>query len=189
MAIATRIPVGELKVANTSNVKEMKNGRPMNVQLPVREEGGAALDMENCIIVTLGAAGTGENDHVFAVAKVLAAGEVAAAVAAGTAYLVVAPEIMVEEARKTDGHIGKFRFEEGGVYTAYQLNVHDRIEVSSTHRYGEDGKEAGTVISKRPMATGLVIDPTGALYEGSKLEMVKIEFNLPAADDETEGNE
>ena len=179
MAIATRIPVGDLKVANTSNVKEMKNGRPMNVQVPAREIGedglpvGAALDMENCIIVTLGAAGTGENDHVFAVAKVLAANEVAAAVANGTAYLVVAPEIMVEEARMTDGHIGKFRFEEGGVYTAYQLNKHDRIEVSSTHRYATG---AGTQISKRPMATGLVIDPAGALYEGSKLEMIKIEF-------------
>lgn len=185
MAIAKRIPVGELKVANTSNVKEMKNGRPMNVQLPVREEGGAALDMENCIIVTLGAAGTGENDHVFAVAEVLAAADVAAAVAAGTAYLVVAPEIMVEEARMTDGHIGKFRFEEGGVYTAYQLNVHDRIEVSSTHRYATG---AGTQISSRPMATGLVIDPAGALYEGSKLQMIKIEFNLPAVEEEETGN-
>ena len=142
MAIATRIPVGELKVANTSNVKEMKNGRPMNVKL----EGEG---LENCVIVTLGAAGKGENDHVFAVAKVLAAGEVAEAVANGTAYLVVAPEIMVEEARMTDGHIGKFRFENGGVYTAYKLNKHDRIEVSSTHRYATG---AGTEISRRPMA-------------------------------------
>lgn len=166
MAIATRIPVGELKVANTSNVKEMKNGRPMNVKL-------VGADLENCVIVTLGAAGKGEDDHVFTVTKVLAANEVAEAVANGTAYLVVAPEIMVEEARKTDGHIGKFRFENGGVYTAYKLNKHDRIEVSSTHRYA---KGAGTEISKRPMATGLVIDPAGALYEGSKLEMIKIEF-------------
>ena len=167
MAIATRIPVGELKVANTSNVKEMKNGRPMNVQL--NEEG-----LENCVIVTLAAAPVdkGENDHVF-VGTVLAAGAVADAVEAGTAYLVVAPEIMVEEARMTDGHIGKFRFEAGGVYTAYQLQPHDRIEVSSTHRYASG---AGKEISRRPMATGLVIDPTGALYEGSKLEMIKIEF-------------
>ena len=179
MAVANRIPVGELKVANTSNVKEMKNGRPMNVQLPARtigEDGlpeGAALDMENCIIVTLGAAGTGENDHVFAVAEVLTADKVAAKVATGEAYLVVAPEIMVEEARMTDGHIGKFRFEEGGVYTAYQLHKHDRIEVSSTHRYATG---AGTQISSRPMATGVIVDPAGALYEGSRLQMIKIEF-------------
>ena len=166
MAIATRIPVGELKVANTSNVKEMKNGRPMNVKL-------VGEGLENCVIVTLGAAGTGENDHVFTVTKVLAANEVAEAVANGTAYLVVAPEIMVEEARMTDGHIGKFRFENGGVYTAYKLNKHDRIEVSSTHRYATG---AGRVISTRPMATGLVIAPNGELYEGSKLSMIKIEF-------------
>lgn len=168
MAIATRIPVGELKVANTSNVKEMKNGRPMNVKLE-------AAGLENCVIVTLGAAGTGENDHVFSVAKVLTPAEVDAAVKAGTAYLVVAPEIMVEEARMTDGHIGKFRFENGGVYTAYKLNVHDRIEVSSSHRYATG---AGKTISTRPMATGVIVDPAGALYEGSKLSMIKIELGV-----------
>ena len=168
MAVANRIPVGTLKVANTSNVKEMKNGRPMNVKL----EGA---DLENCVIVTLGAAGTGENDHVFSVAKVLTPAEVDAAVKAGTAYLVVAPEIMVEEARMTDGHIGKFRFEAGGVYTAYKLNVHDRIEVSSTHRYAAG---AGKTISTRPMATGVIVDPAGALYEGSKLSMIKIELGV-----------
>ena len=156
-----------LKVANTSNVKEMKNGRPMNVKL----EGA---DLENCVIVTLAEAPVdgNENDHVF-VGTVLSADKVAAAVAAGTAYLVVAPEIMVEEARKTDGHIGKFRFEQGGVYTAYQLQPHDRIEVSSTHRYATG---AGKEISRRPMATGMVLNPQGGLYEGSKLEMIKIEF-------------
>ncbi|MEE0831319.1 MAG: hypothetical protein UIM26_07640 [Longicatena sp.] len=167
MAVANRIPVGELKVANTSNVKEMKNGRPMNVKL---NEAG----LENCVIVTLAAqpVDNGENDHVF-VGTVLAASAVADAVEAGTAYLVVAPEIMVEEARMTDGHIGKFRFEQGGVYTAYQLQPHDRIEVSSTHRYASG---AGKVISTRPMATGVIVDPAGALYEGSKLSMIKIEF-------------
>ena len=169
MAIATRIPVGELKVANTSNVKEMKNGRPMNVKL-------VGEGLENCVIVTLGAAGEGENDHVFE-ATVLAAGAVDAAVKAGTAYLVVAPEIMVEEARMTDGHIGKFRFENGGVYTAYKLNVHDRIEVSTDHRYFSG---AGKTISTRPMATGTIISPlqSGELYEESKLQMKKIELGV-----------
>ena len=156
-----------LKVANTSNVKEMKNGRPMNVKLEV-------ADLENCVIVTLAEQPVDqkENDHVF-VGTPVAADGVAAAVEAGTAYLVVAPEIMVEEARKTDGHIGKFRFEKGGVYTAYQLQPHDRIEVSSTHRYATG---AGKEISRRPMAMGIVLNPDGGLYEGAKLEMIKIEF-------------
>lgn len=157
-----------LKVANTSNVKEMKNGRPMNVKL-------VGADLENCVIVTLGAAGEGEDDHVFTVAKVLTPGEVDTAVKAGTAYLVVAPEIMVEEARKTDGHIGKFRFTNGEVYTAYQLQPHDRIEVSSSHRYATG---AGKVISTRPMAMGMVLNPDGGLYEGAKLQMIKIELGV-----------
>ena len=158
-----------LIVANTSNVKEMKNGRPMNVKL----EGA---DLENCVIVTLSEAPVdeNENDHVF-VGTVLAAGEVAEAVANGTAYLVVAPEIMVEEARMTDGHIGLFRLEAGEVYTAYQLHAHDRIEVSSTHRYAA---KTGKTISTRPMATGVIVDPAGALYEGSKLSMIKIELGV-----------
>ena len=160
--------MAKLFVANTSNVKEMKNGRPMNVKL-------VGADLENCVIVTLGAAGTGENDHVFSVAKVLTPAEVDAAVKAGTAYLVVAPEIMVEEARMTDGHIGKFRFENGGVYTAYKLNVHDRIEVSSSHRYATG---AGKTISTRPMAMGMVLNPNGGLYEGAKLSMIKIELGV-----------
>ena len=167
MAVASKIQLASLKVANTSNVKEMKNGRPMNVKL----EGA---DLENCVIVTLAEAPVDgqENDHVF-VGTVLAANEVAAAVAAGTAYLVVAPEIMVEEARMTDGHIGLFRFEQGGVYTAYQLHKHDRIEVSTTHRYASG---AGREISRRPMAMGVVIAPDGSLYQDAQLTMVKVEF-------------
>ena len=170
MALVERKTREGLIVANTSNVKEMKNGRPMNVKL----EGEG---LENCVIVTLAEqpVDQGENDHVF-VGTVLDAAGVAAKIAAGEVeemYLVVAPEIMVEEARMTDGHIGLFRFEKGGVYTAYQLHAHDRIEVSSTHRYASG---AGKEISRRPMANGLIIAPDGQLYEGSKLEMIKIEF-------------
>ena len=169
MAIATRIPVGELKVANTSNVKEMKNGRPMNVKL--EDEG-----LENCVIVTLAEqpVDNGENDHVFVGTPVAAAG-VAAAVEAGTAYLVVAPEIMVEEARKTDGHIGLFRFEKGDVHTAYQLSMHDRLEVSANHHALGLGAK---VISTRKIAQGLVLQPSGAAFDGAELEMTKIEFNF-----------
>ena len=75
----------------------------------------------------------------------------------------------------TDGHIGKFLFENGGVYTAYKLNVHDRIEVSSTHRYAA---KTGKTISTRPMAMGMVLNPDGGLYEGAKLQMIKIELGV-----------
>jgi hypothetical protein len=159
-----------LKVANTSNVKEMKNGRPMNVKL-------VDADLENCVIVTLAEQPVDqkENDHVF-VGTVLAAAEVADAVAAGTAYLVVAPEIMVEEARKMDGHIGKFRFVKDGVYTAYQLQPHDRIEVNQNHRYASG---AGKVISTRVMAESMFLIAQTEEEKQAQVKantLVKIEF-------------
>ena len=174
-----------LIVANTTNVKEMKNGRPMNVQIPEAAEDKLA----NCMIVklkgtlqgTVGDKGyNGELDHVYEVE--VATAITRAEIEAGLVYVVVAPEIMVEEARKTDGHIGKFRFVPGDVHTAYQLSMHDRLEVSTGHHALGLGAK---VISKRPMATGAIIKPAAngkpmGLYEGAKLEMTKIEF-APAA--------
>ena len=52
-----------LIVANTTNVKEMKNGRPMNVQIP-------EADMPNCSVVKLVASQKGELYHVFTVEKI-----------------------------------------------------------------------------------------------------------------------
>ena len=166
---------GKLFVANTSNVKEMKNGRPMNVK--IAEEG-----LPNCTIVTLGAAGEGVEDHVFPGTKV----ELAAAKVGD--FVVVAPEIMVEEARKTDGHIGKYRLDKDGVHTGYELHLHDRLELSEA--YFESVPEVGTaignfkVISVRSMATGAVIAPAVIvdgtakmeLYTGAQMKMIKIEL-------------
>ena len=162
--------MAKLFVANTSNVKEMKNGRPMNVEITKEQVTAAGVDgLANCTIVTLGATGEGENDHVYAT-TVLEASAVKAAVAKGEAYVIVAPEIMVEEARRTDGHIGKFRFKEGAVQTAYQLSVHDRLELSSDHPF----VAAGTEIGEHKMAEAMYL-----LAEGDKaaaIVMKKIEF-------------
>ena len=171
----------DLIVANTSNVKEMKNGRPMNVQLV---GGTKETDLVNGIIVTLGEVVPGaseEMDHVFP-ATALAAKDVAAAVQAGKAYVIVAPEIMVEQAQKVDGHIGLFRLSKDEVYTAYQLSVHDRMEYSSNHPMAAAGK----TITTRTMATGIVAKPgenviaMAGVYENS-ITMKKVEF-LPAAE-------
>ena len=169
----------DLIVANTSNVKEMKNGRPMNVQLV---EGTVEANLVNGIIVTLGEVVPGETeemDHVFP-ATALSADAVAAAVQAGKAYVIVAPEIMVEQAAKVDGHIGLFRLSKDEVYTAYQLNVHDRMEYSANHPMAAAGK----VITTRTMATGIVAKPgttivMAGVYDNS-IEMKKVEF--PAAE-------
>ena len=169
MSIAKEIALKELKVANTSNVKEMKDGRPQTIMFTTEQ----AVDLPNCTIVTLGAVKDGaELDHVHAV-TVLEAEAVAAAVAAGTAYVVVAPEIMVEEARRTDGHIGLFRFQADETYTAYKLQKHDRLELSANH----DFVEAGTVISTRKMAKPLIMAPVkNQMYDDAQIEMKKIEF-------------
>lgn len=171
MAIANEIALKELKVANTSNVKEMKDGRPQTIMFTAEQ----AVDLPNCTIVTLGAtmqSTAPELDHVHAV-TVLEAEAVAAAVAAGTAYVVVAPEIMVEEARRTDGHIGLFRFQADETYTAYKLQKHDRLELSANH----DFVEAGTVISTRKMAKPLIMAPVkNQMYDDAQIEMKKIEF-------------
>ena len=171
MSIANKIALKELKVANTSNVKEMKDGRPQTVMFTKEQ----AKDLPNCTIVTLGAtmqSTAPELDHVHAVSELDAEAE-AEAVAAGTAYVVVAPEIMVEETRRTDGHIGLFRLEADETYTAYKLQKHDRLELSANH----DFVTAGTVISTRKMAEPLIIAPVkNQMYDAAQIEMKKIEF-------------
>ena len=160
--------MAKLIVANTTNVKEMKNGRPMNVEVPAAAEDQLA----NCMIVELGAVKKDlpENDHVYTATRIATKEALQTAMAAGTAYVIVAPEIMVEEARKTDGHIGKFRFKAGAVQTAYQLSKHDRLELASDHTQ----VALGTEVSTRKMAESVFL-----LDEEEKqaaITMVKIEF-------------
>ena len=155
--------MAELIVANTTNVKEMKNGRPMNVQIP-------EADMPNCSVVKLVAAQSGDLDHVFTVEKLTTKKDIEDAIAADLAYVIVAPEIMVEEARRTDGHIGKFRFKEEAVHTAYKLSKHDRLEVSANHPLAL--VEGMKVVSQREMAEAMYLleEPAAAIT------MKKIEF-------------
>ena len=155
----------DLIVDNTTNVKEMKNGRPMNVRI-------AGEDLPNCTIIKLGERETGVNDHVYAatVVESIAANELEH----GLIYVVVAPEIMVEEARRTDGHIGLFRFTKGQVYTAYQLSKYDRLELAAEHpQVG-----LGTKISERDMAEAmyLVEAPAEGEEAPAPIKMHKIEF-------------
>ena len=68
-----------LIVANTTNVKEMKNGRPMNIEVP-------SADLPNCTIVKIGTAGKGELDHVYS-ATVIEGKPEAEDLAAGLIYV------------------------------------------------------------------------------------------------------
>ena len=119
--------MAELIVANTTNVKEMKNGRPMNVQIP-------EADMPNCSVVKLVAAQKGELDHVFTAQKITTKEALAEAIAADLAYVIVAPEIMVEEARRTDGHIGKFRFKKDAVIASIKEYLQELLVFSDNEK-------------------------------------------------------
>ena len=112
-----------LFMCNTSNVHEMKFGRPQTVLV----EGKEALP--NGVIVTLGATKEGtarELDHVHGITE-------GALTAVAGKFIVVAPEINAQQYRTIDGQIGKFVLEVGETYSAYQLSVLDRIEYSDAY--------------------------------------------------------
>ena len=124
-----------LLMANTSNVKEMKNGRPQSVQAP--------KELPNCAIVTLGAtmeATKAELDHVHAVTAVTAKTAVGK-------FVIVAPEINVEQYRMIDNDIAKFGLEAEEVYTAYELQLHDRLEFSQDYFASMEGLEVGETVN------------------------------------------
>ena len=107
-----------LLMCNTSNVHEMKFGRPQTVLNEVERPNG--------VIVDLGAtkeATARELDHVHAIS------EGAMETVVGK-FIVVAPEINVQQYRKIDGQIGKFVLEAGETYSAYELRKLDRMEYS-----------------------------------------------------------
>ena len=171
-----------LLMANTSNVKEMKNGRPESVLLKAKD---SATVLPNCAIVSVGDIVAEQGDHVRE-AKALAAAN-----AVGK-FVVVAPEINVEQYRMINNDIAKFALEAGEVYTAYELQVRDRLEFSAeyfktvpsvgqTVNIADDGKLAAAeesgclkVISVREQRMPMVVKSNGTMMTSS-IKMVKVE--------------
>ena len=169
-------------MANTSNVKEMKNGRPESVLL--KDKTGATKGtLPNCAIVSVG--DVVEGDHVRE-AKALAATN-----AVGK-FVVVAPEINVEQYRMINNDIAKFALEAGEVYTAYELQLRDRLEFSAeyfetvpsvgqTVNIADNGKLAAAedsgclkVISVREQRMPMVVLSDGSMRPAA-IKMVKVE--------------
>ena len=128
-------------MCNTSNVHEMKFGRPQTVLNDVERPNG--------VIVTLGATKEGqarELDHCHAIT------EGALTEVAGK-FIVVAPEINVQQYRTIDGQIGKFVLEAGETYTAYQLAVLDRIEYSDAYFANAGALEVGHKVNVQAKGT------------------------------------
>ena len=106
---------------NTSNVDEMRHGRPQTVLNDAERPNG--------VIVTLGAtqeAEARELDHCHAI-------EEGALSKVEGAYVVVAPEIMEDQYRTINGQIGKFALKADETYSAYRLQKHDRLEYSEAY--------------------------------------------------------
>ena len=118
-------------MANTSNIFEMKFGRPQTVLL--------TKEMPNCTIVELGATQekkSRELDHCHEVA------EKAMTSVIGN-FIIVAPEINVQQYRTIDGQMGKFVLEAGETYSAYMLSKYDRIEYSDAYIKDATGVQVG----------------------------------------------
>lgn len=126
-----------LLMANTSNVKEMKGGRPQTVMFT---EGGLK---PNCTIVTLKDTmeeTARELDHVHAVEFLTSVDSVVGK------WVIVSPEINVQQYRKIDDQIGKYMLEEDETYTAYQLQALDRLEYSEGYFTSIEGLEVGDFV-------------------------------------------
>ena len=169
-----------LFMCNTSNVHEMKFGRPQTVLNDAERPNG--------VIVTLGATKEGEArelDHVHAITE-------GALTAVAGKFIVVAPEINVQQYRMIDNDIAKFALEAGEVYTAYELQLRDRLEFSAeyfatvpsvgqTVNIADNGKltaaaDSGClkVISVREQRMPMVVKPNGTMMPAS-IKMVKVE--------------
>ena len=141
---------------NTSNIKEMRCGRPQTVMF--LNAGAAAKTYPNGTIVDLKDTIENKNiqgavpqatygrayDHVHEVDQLKTAESVVGK------WIVVAPEINVEQYRLIDGKLSKFVLEEGTTYSAYQLQKHDRVE------YTEDyfANTAGLVVGDKVKIDG-----------------------------------
>lgn len=131
-------------MCNTSNIKEMEIGRPQTVMFE-RGHLAQAKTFPNGTIVTLG--DTMENatipggatkygreyDHVHKAAQVVGQANAQQLTAVEGKWIVIAPEIRVEQYRRIHDQISGFELEENVTYTAYQLNKLDRIEYSDDY--------------------------------------------------------
>ena len=125
-------------MCNTSKIKSMKLENPKTVMF--------TGDVKpNGTIVTLKATMEKEKgreyDHVHEVEFLTSVNEVAGK------YIIVAPEINVEQYRTIDGQIGKFVLEADETYAAYRLQVGDRIEYTDGYFASVAGLDVGDFVN------------------------------------------
>lgn len=120
-------------MANTSNIFEMKFGRPQTVLLDKEMPNGVIVELGDTLEGTKGR----EYDHCHGV---VAEKEMTSVIGK---FIIVAPEINVQQYRTIDGQIGKFVLEANETYSAYMLNKYDRIEYSDAYIKDATGVQVG----------------------------------------------
>ena len=112
-------------ICNTSNIDSMRHGRPETVMFEP-DQITAGNPVPNGIIVELGKPKLPDHDHVRAV-------EIKELDKVAGAFIIVSPEINVEQYRRIDNSIANHMLVAKETYTAYELQVRDRIEFSQAY--------------------------------------------------------
>ena len=153
-------------MCNTSKIKSMKLENPKTIMF--------TGDVKpNGTIVTLKATMEKdkgrEYDHVHEVEFLTSVNEVAGK------YIIVAPEINVEQYRTIDNQIAKFVLEADETYAAYRLQVGDRIEYTDGYFASVAGLDVGDFVNVN--ASGKLEKDTDGTDATSAFRVVSI---LPA---------
>lgn len=151
-------------MCNTSNIDSMRHGRPQTVMFEAGEIAGNALP--NGTIVTLletkEEAGKEELDHVHGI-------QVQEQTSVAGKFIIISPEINVEQYRRIDNMIAGHQLVAEETYTAYELVKGDRIEFSQGHL---------AVPGTLPIAGDLLnVDANGKLVAGgAALRVVSVRY-------------
>lgn len=166
---------------NTSNVHEMKFGRPQTVLNDAERPNG--------VIVTLGDTQEKPKGREFDHCHAISEGALTSVVGA---FVVVAPEINVQQYRTIDGQIGKFVLEAGETYTAYLLTKLDRLEYSDAYFVDAAELEVGdkvNVQAKGANGERFVKNDSGCLRVVSKVDLWLPVMLMPnSAEGQGQGN-
>ena len=125
-------------MCNTSKIKSMKLENPKTIMFTGDvKPNGTIVTLKETQEKTKGR----EYDHVHAVEFLTSVNEVAGK------YIIVAPEINVEQYRLIDNQISKFVLEADETYAAYRLQVGDRIEYTDGYFASVAGLVVGDFVN------------------------------------------
>lgn len=125
----------EIFICNTSNIDSMRHGRPETVMFEANQI-VADKPVHNGVIVALG--GTKQTSERLEMDHVREVATVGTDSAAAGKFIIVSPEINVEQYRRIDNSIANHILLAEETYTAYELQLRDRIEFSEAHLKQDD---------------------------------------------------